>query len=172
MNWYQIFYWLTVANTVGWVFTVLAIIAGVYVIIATIAAAGAFTESGKSSWGYWEKQNKKLYIVVIVIFFFSLCLTVFIPSKKDFILIIAGGAVGEFVTNDSTAKKIPGDLTYLIHSYLKKEIDNIKDDVDPKIEIMFQTPKEAFLEKMKKASKDQLEEFISKGDSSIIINIK
>ena len=173
MSWYQIFYWLTVANGVRIFFTAIASIAGIYLLFASIAATGAFGESHeKTSWSFWEKTSKKLYVVFLIIFFISLCFSIFIPTKKDCMIIIAGGAIGEFVTNDSTARKIPGDLTYLIHMYLKKEVENLGDDEKKILQVKFQTPKEEFMEKIKKASQEQLQEFITRGDSSIIINIK
>jgi hypothetical protein len=51
---------------------------------------------------------------------------VFCPSKRDALAIVAGGAVGNFITSDSSAKEIPAELTILLREKIKEEIREVK----------------------------------------------
>ncbi len=50
---------------------------------------------------------------------------VFIPSKKDCYVIVAGGAVGSFIQSDSAAKKIPTEALQLLRDKIREESANI-----------------------------------------------
>jgi hypothetical protein len=148
MNWYSIFYWLTVAGNVKAVAVTFAVIFGIYSIFATIAAFGAFDDN----WEKWEKTSKKVYLIFVTTFILSLFMSVFLPSKKDSLIIVAGGAVGEFITTDSTAKQLPSDLVYFVHSYLVEKGASFKNE--------FKAPavvkEEPYIEKLKQLSKEEL----------------
>jgi hypothetical protein len=92
-------------------------------------------------------------------------LYLFTPSKGDTLLIIAGGAVGNFVTSDSSSKAIPSDITNFIHMKLKAEMINVDDDIKRQLDV--QSPKEKFMDKVKDLSKEQLIEYLQK-DTTLI----
>lgn len=140
-NWYQIFYWLTVADGVKQFFDVASSVFQVFTIISFILLLGC-------SWGvaynisdsYIETKEdedkdpdirawKRIRLTIAGIFYTSLILCVItwigyvvVPSKKDALIIIAGGAVGNFVTKDSSAKQIPSEVMLLLRTKIKQEI--------------------------------------------------
>jgi len=136
MSWYRIFYWVTIADgvknffdkvsNVTLTFSIIFFI--VYWIVFAIYNDNTVTrdEEDEKSFKYWMKTIKTTFF-----WFFSICLVtwtlyVFTPSKKDALLIIAGGSVGNFITSDSSAKEIPYELTLLVREKLKGEIQDIK----------------------------------------------
>ena len=81
-----------------------------------------------------KKNIWKLYTNQFLYFFYisiTLCLLtwfgyVALPDKKDSMLIIAGGAVGNFITSDSSAKQLPSEVLLLLRSKIKSEILELK----------------------------------------------
>lgn len=78
----------------------------------------------------WESDKKqaKQYLTLLKWFKISCVVTsaclvvdIFIPSKKDMLLIYGGGKVIEFVDNDSIAKQLPHDAIEALHKYLTEE---------------------------------------------------
>ena len=74
-----------------------------------------------------KKQAKKYLMLLkwfnILCMVTSACLVIdiFIPSKKDMLLIYGGGKVIEFVDNDSIAKQLPHDAIEALHKYLTED---------------------------------------------------
>lgn len=85
-------------------------------------------------------------------------------------LIVAGGAVGNFITTDTSSRAIPADITKFLHLSLNKEIDDLQKEVktDIRKELGVQSEKDKFIEKVEKLSKEQLIEFL-KNDTTISI---
>ena len=50
---------------------------------------------------------------------------IFTPTKKDALLIVAGGAVGNFITKDTSAKQIPSEVMTLLRDKIRAEIKDI-----------------------------------------------
>lgn len=148
MNWYQVFYWVAVADGVkgffdavsNWLFF-FTIVSFIIMIICTIGKGlQVSADSTKTDQEdavspdirAWDKIRRP----VTKMFYWFMCLTivtwscyVFCPSKKDAVLIIAGGAVGNFITSDSSAKHIPAELTLLIREKMRSEIQDLKSEV-------------------------------------------
>ena len=184
MNWYSIFYWLTVADSVkgffdatsnifAW-FTVLSFI------VLVIAKIGeSYTVDDKNlkdekedvadptyrSWFNVAKSAKHLFYPFLFLALFTWSGYVFTPSKKDCLLIVAGGAVGNFMASDSAAKQLPGDVTKFLHMSLKSEIANLSEEA--KKELGVQTPKEKLIDKVKSLSKEELLEYL-KSDTTFV----
>jgi Na+/H+ antiporter NhaD/arsenite permease-like protein len=136
MNWYEIFYWVSVADNIksffdftsnlfSW-FAVIGFIA--YIIIAFIYD----DEYRRNS----ESNNAKSMAMIKKsfggIFYTSLALALITwfgymacPSKKDALIIIAGGTVGNFITSDSSAKAIPAEAMILLRTKIKSEIEEL-----------------------------------------------
>jgi len=117
MNWYSIFYWLTVADNARSFFWFFAVI---FTLIAGIATIAFFfnmddTKSDQENrkvikhWMFWSYP-------FMLLFWFGI---VFTPSKRDALLIVAGGGTMEFLSSDSTARQLPHDMLVFVQSELK-----------------------------------------------------
>lgn len=116
MNWYSIFYWITVADNVKLITGILSIIFGVYFVFGSIAALGAF-DYNLNEWG---KGPRRVYFLFSIFLMVSLFTWMLIPSKRDALVIVAGGAIGNFVTTDSSAKQVPHEALELVRAKLKE----------------------------------------------------
>jgi len=167
MNWYKIFYWITVADNAILFFQWLAGLGLAAVILMAIIRGVCSDEK------WWDKSNQDmkkfrawyartwfLSAIISLIGWFGV---IFTPSKADCIFIIASGSTAQFLTTDSSAKSIPADITKFIHQYLVKHTENLSDD--DKRQLGLQSPKEKLLDKVKKMSKDELVDYLSKDDS-------
>lgn len=158
MNWYKIFYWVTVADGVKGFFDVVSNWTLAFSIIFFVAYWVAFgasrdssindSEISDKSFKYWLSMIRKTFL-----WFFITCIItwgayVFCPSKKDAIIIIAGGAVGNFITSDSSSRQIPAELTLLIREKMKDEIENLKTDTS--VDTLKNKTKEELIEMLKK----------------------
>lgn len=134
MNWYQIFYWVTVADGVkgffdaisNWFigFSVIFLLA--WIILFFMSQDEGSSEEDRKSCNYFAKRARQLFIWSFTLMTITWSLYVFCPSKKDAIIIIAGGSIGNFITSDSSSKQIPAELTLLIREKLRSEIEEIK----------------------------------------------
>jgi len=150
MNWYKIFYWVSVADSVKAFFTAFCII---FSILSCISVIGFFIStyyvgdsliysSGEPSkdsnaWAIWAKGWKRILTISCIIGLISWFGFIFVPNKRDFVTIIAGGAVGNFITKDSSAKQIPSEVMTLLRDKIREEIrnthvDDIKDTLESK----------------------------------------
>lgn len=135
MNWYEIFYWVTVADgakdffdTFSNVFTWGFIISTVIMIILIglhLDTTQGKTEETERSDRFWIKFFRNISIWLAILSTITWAGYVFIPSKKDALTIIAGGAVGQFITTDSSAKQIPSEVMLLLRSKIKSEINSL-----------------------------------------------
>lgn len=124
MNWYQIFYWLVVADslknvilTFAIIFTLFAVIAFLWFIIDRNANDATTTgRNGKVTGA--ERAKKWLWYTLPFLIVLWLCY-VLIPDRKGALIIIAGGGALEYFTNDSTAKQIPKELSSFVLTELK-----------------------------------------------------
>jgi hypothetical protein len=170
MNWYLIFYLFSIVDNLGtffgWmvmIFTMITLVSWIVFIIYKSAVNGIFTdEKGKEE---TEENKRDLAIqrrwvrfstIFFVIFWLLYIAT---PTKKDMLLIIAGGAVGEFVANDSSAQKLPADITRFLHAEIVKATAEIGED-DEKTEKKSVVSPE--VERIKKMSKEELERILIK----------
>ena len=83
-----------------------------------------------------------------MILFWSLF--IFTPSRKDALLIVAGGGTMEFLTTDSTAKQIPHELS----NFVVTELKNMGEEA--KVELQVMSQKDKILDEAKKMTSDQL----------------
>jgi hypothetical protein len=72
------------------------------------------------------------------------------PSKKDALLIVAGGQTLNFLTTDSTSKQIPKELS----NFVVTELKNMANDA--KINLNIQDQKEKILEEAKNMTSAEL----------------
>lgn len=146
MNWYKLFYWLTVADNAKTMFVVFTAIFTLIAVISTIAyiinSLDGNTKNQMMSrkWMWWGYP--------FMILFWSLF--IFTPNKKDALLIVAGGGTMEFLTTDSTAKQIPHELSNFVVTQLKSMGE------DAKIELGIQSQKDKILDEAKTMTSQQL----------------
>lgn len=160
VNWYKVFYWMTVADNVKMVTGILSIALGIYIFIGFLAALGV----GDSPWSDWERASRKAYLIVLIPFFISIFSWMLVPSKRDMMVIVAGGSIGNFVSSDSSSRAIPAELTRYVRNYLKKEADDV--DSDLKQELNLETPKDKLIRNVKDMTKEQIIEYL-KTDTSL-----
>lgn len=183
MNYYSVFYWLIVSDSVKkcfdvfsdmfTIFTVLSLVALVITIVGKSVTVSnqKLTDVEKENtnpdlraWETARKLSSRIFypmLVLCIITWFGYVLT---PTKKDCLLIIAGGAVGNFITSDSSAKQLPSDVTKFLHMSLQEQMKDLSSDV--KRELGVQSPKEKLIDKVKAMSKDELINYIQ-SDSTI-----
>ena len=123
MNLYQLFYLVSIADKLNMVFEVFYIIAAIVTVVAFVF------------WLFWEGDSdervtvKRLQQIFLSIFLVNLILFIGTPTKKDLILIVAAGSVGEFVLNDDNAKEIPAEIFELLRKEILSQINEIDTDV-------------------------------------------
>jgi len=137
MNYTKLFYWLTVADNAKTMFITFMVLFTIIAGIATVAYLfnGDEPDNQKMSrkWMWWSYP--------FMIFFWSLF--IFTPSKKDALLIVAGGQTMNFLTTDSTAKQIPHELS----SFVVSELKNMAKEAQ--VDLGIQNQKEKILDEAK-----------------------
>lgn len=146
MNWYSIFYWLTVADNVKTVTGILSIVFGIYFIGASAAAIGLFDDSFST----WNRGPRRLYYLFSTFFVINLLLWTSLPTKRDSLVIVAGGAIGSFVTTDSSAKKIPHEALELVRAKLKEWQQPNSSEITAEVDTLANKSKEELIEIIKK----------------------
>jgi hypothetical protein len=155
MDYTKIFYWLTVADSAKTVFLWMLIIFGIIVIISTIfnfVAASENDEKSRTLARQWMWRTYPFFLTFLM-------LHVLIPSKKDSLLIIAGGQTLNFLTTDKSSKQIPAELS----GFVLTELKNMAKEASVDLNIASQ--KEKVLEKAKSMSSEELLQTI-KNDST------
>lgn len=146
MNWYKLFYWLTVADNAKTMFIVFT---ALFTLISVISTALYFINGGTGDddeqkisrkWMWWSYP--------FMILFWSLF--IFTPSRKDALLIVAGGGTMEFLTTDSTAKQIPHELS----NFVVTELRNM--GAEAQIELGIKSQKDKILDEAKQMTSEQL----------------
>ena len=193
MNWYSIFYALTVSDgikqffdTSSNIFTWFAVLSFIALAIVTILKSVTVAEN-KLKTVEEEKVDPETRTVValrgyIKTFFYTmlgLALVtwfgwVITPTKKDCVMIIAGGGIATFLTSDTNARAIPGELTKLGVVAIQAWQDQIKDFTpEERKTIGIQTPEEKkqsdLLDKVGKMTKEEIIEWLKSEDA---LNLK
>ena len=116
MDYIKLFYWLTVVDSLKGLLLAISIIFGVLLFFVIAGNIISFIEEeSDEDRKRWSKQLWWL----IPIFSIAVLLQVFIPGKKNTLLIIGGGTALNYVTNDSTCKQIPKELSTFVVTELK-----------------------------------------------------
>ena len=151
-NYMTVFYWLTVADNAklffGWfigIFTFISVISIICLLVYRID--DGIDSDGIKFWTPWMRWS-----VPFMVLFWALY--IFTPSKKDSLLIIAGGGAMNFLTTDSVSKQIPHELSTFIVSELKNMAS------DSKVELGLNEQKDKILKEAKHMSSKELIEKI------------
>jgi hypothetical protein len=121
MNWYAVFYLFSLADKISAISGGLAVITALILTVILIVGLFGLDDWDSDDWKIWRKF---LYIFLPFTFFFS-SMYMLVPDRKDMLLIIAGGSVGQFVATDENAKQIPADVA----RFLRHEIVNATADL-------------------------------------------
>ena len=160
MNYTKLFYWLTVADNAKLFFGWFAIIFITIFVIVTFVRVYVTSEAYTNDLDhFYNKCNKWTWYSTPFMLIF-LALWIFTPNKKDALLIVAGGSTMNFLTQDSTTKQLPHELS----SYLLTEIKNMAKDAE--VELNIKDNKQKILEEAKSLTAEQLIQRL-KEDSSI-----
>lgn len=127
MNWYEIFYWLTVADNARVLFYWGAAIFSIGAVVSVITYFTAFNENGdpdphqpmSRKWIWWSTPFAMFFWMLIV----------FTPNKRDALFILAGGGAIEFLTQDTSAQKIPTELTTFVVNQLRSMSEDVQIEI-------------------------------------------
>lgn len=156
MNFYTLFYWFTVCDKVrnffdvfSNLFTTLMIISG-FIFIALSFVVRMDKNDDKPTNQFWILAFRKIFIwttILTVITWFGF---VAVPTKKEMVLIVAGGAVGNFLTQDSTAKQLPHDVMVFLQTEIKSATHDAKTELlgNPAIDSLKQLSKEELIKRL------------------------
>ena len=139
MSWYWVFYWITVADSLSTILQTIAIITLIGTIITTIGlffSANYVAEHAKSGgpedqtysyneWVIWHRAWRRTFTFTFITCIITSIAWAMIPSKKDALVIVAGGAVGQFITSDSNTRQIPAEVAVLLRDKIRSEIKEI-----------------------------------------------
>jgi hypothetical protein len=128
MNYTELFYWLTVADNARDMFKTGLII---FTAIAGIATVANILMRADNEVDLAVQARKWMWWSYPFVFLFW-SLFIFTPSKKDALLIVAGGQTMNFLTTDSTAKQIPHELSNFVVTELKNMASEAKVDLNIK----------------------------------------
>lgn len=179
INYYNVFYFLTVSDGVKEVFDTFSNFFTFFTVVSLIAfaiAVGATIEYGSNKQGtdyksalVWRKFLGRIYWMCQIICIITWLGYVLTPTKKDCMLIVAGGAVGNFITTDTSSRAIPADISKFLHLSLNKEIDDLQKEVQTDIrkELGIETQKDKLIQQVEKLTKEQLIEYL-KNDTTIL----
>lgn len=181
-NWYSIFYWLTVSDgvkkifdTTSDIFTWFSVIFFIAYCIAIIGSACTISssnlrnkedednDSDLRSWRFFKKYVTIPFYAFTVLAIITWTGYVATPSKKDCLMIIAGGAVGNFITTDSSAKQLPANVMAYLNLNLKDEILKLQNPIKSE---PTKTKKDDLLDKAATLSKEELINYL-KNDTTI-----
>jgi hypothetical protein len=158
MDYTKLFYWLVVADNAKTMFITFVVIFTLISGISTFTYLLTASQSMSRKWMWWSYP--------FMIFFWFL--TVFTPSKKDALLIVAGGQTLNFLTTDESTKQIPSELS----GFILTELKNMASEA--KVELGIKDQKERLLDEAKKMTTDELLKRMNedKNFADIILNNK
>jgi len=195
MNWYSIFYLITRADgirsffdTTSNIFTWIAVLSFLVWVIMLILKGLTISEEKLES-EEDQKSNSEYRSVelirkgVIKIFYPALVLSlltwfgyVATPTKKEALFIVAGGAVGNFITSDTSATQIPSDITNFLHLSLKNEVMSLEEEARRELGVVTKevldearekSAKEELIDRVKTMGKEELIRFLE-NDTTIV----
>lgn len=147
MDYSKLFYWLTVADNAKVLFITGIVVFTTIAVIATVVNLICRAED-KDSVGAAIARNWIKWSYPIAFLFWSLY--IFTPSKRDALLIVAGGQTMNFLTTDSTAKQIPHELS----NFVVTELKNMAKEAQ--VDLNLNSQKDKILEEAKSMTTEQV----------------
>lgn len=143
MNYTKLFYWLTVADNSKAFFVWMIVILTILVLVTIIAYFMGFDSDIKKDNPNQSIESKfwfRWFMPFLIVFWL---LYVFTPTKKDALLIVAGGQTLNYLSNDSTARAIPHEALNFVVTELRCMSSDLK------LNLNIQTQKEKILDEAK-----------------------
>ncbi|NJO64042.1 MAG: hypothetical protein HC836_39450 [Richelia sp. RM2_1_2] len=159
MNWYTLFYLFSILDKLTLAFQWGAGLCTAGFVVLTICHyvnrfdVNSYEEKANAHQVglRWIKTLKIPRISMLVLAILFWLLIIFVPARRDMIIIIAGGAVGEFIMHDDNAKELPADITRFLRGEILKATAELTDEAKQSIGIDVEA------EKIKKLSREELE---------------
>lgn len=133
MDNYTKIYWLTRLDGINSFFVGMSITSTVLIIGIIVGSlmAKSFNEfyrgdELKSRLKTIEQFTSKVKWLVFT-FFLGTLVSIFLPTQKEAVMIVAGGKTIDFIQNDTSIKKIPEQTTLLISSFFDKQIKEMNE---------------------------------------------
>lgn len=152
MDYTKLFYWLVVADNAR---TLFGVFTTIFTIVTFIAAMAYFLTSDDEEaqrmsrkWLWWSTPFCMLFWTFMI----------FTPSKRDSLLIIAGGQTLNFLTTDESAKQIPSELS----GFILTELKNMA--AEAQVELGIKDQKQKILDEAKNMTREEIIERIKTDD--------
>ena len=133
MNNYEKIYWLTRLDGINGFFTgmvTISIVLIIGIIIGSLISKDFdefyHGENLKSRIKVREQFTRKVRYLVFT-FFLGTLVSIFLPTQKDAVMIVAGGKTIDFIQQDTSIKKIPEQTTLLISNFFDKQIKELNE---------------------------------------------
>lgn len=114
-------YWITRLDALNTALIISLMIVSVGLALSTMFELGTFDEDEQTH-GLAKKMRKRFFVATIAL----TVLLIFLPSKNDVILIVAGGATLDYVQKDTSLQKLPYQTTELISRMMDEKIEELK----------------------------------------------
>lgn len=156
----SLFYWLVVADNAKSMFVVFIIVFTAISVISTFAYFASMHTATANKQTEQDELNQATarkwmwWCYPFMILFWSLY--VFTPSKKDSLIIIAGGQTLNFLANDKSAKQIPAELSNFVLTEIKNQAK------EAAVDLNISSQKDKMLEKAKTMTFEQLRDEMKK----------
>lgn len=132
MNWYLLFYLISVSERLSTVLSAIAIVSIIALAILSISGSiGYFSnvEYGEDDRDFIAAKQalvwaKRMAVIAVV----SGLIYTLVPEKKDYMLIIGGGAVGQYVNNSEEIQGLPDDVVKYLRGELQKAQEKVKEE--------------------------------------------
>lgn len=168
MNWYQIFYLVSLGDGLisffdtlsNWM-TVFAIVSFIFYCVMWGVSVASYSDEGPVNDEYSSEAKgfRRLRRFSGVMFWSFLLLTIIswlgyvaIPTKKESLLIIAGGGAMQYLTTDSVGKQLPKEAMNFVVTELKQM------SKEAQVELGVLSQKDKILDEAKKMTSEQLME--------------
>ncbi len=153
MNWYTIFYLFSLADGLnifaGWLAGIGTGITAILIVVFISSEGFVGDKNDLKLWRTWVWRTGLMA-------FIGWSLVIAVPTKSNMLMIIAGGTVGNFLQSDSSASKLPADLTKYLHTAIQSEIKDMEAPIELKKAFGTVTPKDEFLDKVKNLTKEEI----------------
>lgn len=123
---YSKLYWLTRLDNIQCaLFALVYLSSAIYIVYQISKYISCYDKEDRLEFKneYGKYANVSLFTSLICGF-----ILVFMPSKKDFVIIYAGGKTLDYVQSDTSLAKIPHQTTAIITEYLDKSLKEIKNE--------------------------------------------
>ena len=124
MSWTKSIYWLTRLDNISGFFTSMSVLFGISLLVIFAYRLFMFIEG--------EEPTKKPIMVGILtfLFFFFIILRVLTPTTKEAIIIVSAGKTLDYVSTDTSIRKIPGKVVDVTNEWLDKKLKEMKGDLE------------------------------------------